>query len=100
MKTSISRFMIATALLFSPVLANAKGTMLNYERSNNPTIAITPGNYYTIGRVYKIGNQEGKVVLQGNIKSTGTFHIPTRKLHKGRYHFVIDGQVLQLFSIS
>ena len=100
MNNIIRQSIIAAALLFSVTAASARGTSYSYSRSYNTQIGITAGNEVAVGGTYKILDSNGRVVLQGRIKSRNTFYIPTGKLGNGTYTFSVDGFNLQQFSIN
>lgn len=100
MKNIIRTSAIAIALFLSATALQAKGTSLIYSRSANTQIGITAGNQVAVGSIYKVTDANGKVVLQGRIRSLNTFYIPTSKLGNGTYQFSVDGFNLQEFSIS
>jgi len=100
MKNIIRQSIIAVTLLLTTVTANAKGTSLQYSRTLNAQIGITATNQIAIGGIYKVVDVNGKVVLQGRIKSADTFYIPTGKLANGSYIFTVDGFPLQSFCVN
>ena len=100
MKNIIIKSIVALALIISVNAASAKGNGLNYSRSLNPLIGISAGNNAAVGGTFKVLDGNGRVVLQGRIKSTDTFYLPTNKLMNGTYLFTVDGYSLQQFSVN
>ncbi len=101
MKTIIRKSVIAAAFLFTIAAgsfkANAQGRPV-YDRSVNRAIGITVEN--AIGTGYAITDQKGNIVMDGRITSSKTFYVPTGKLAKGVYRFLIGGSVFQEFIIK
>ena len=101
MKNIIRKSVVAASLILaiaaSSFNANAQGRPV-YDRSVNRSIGITVEN--AIGTGYVITDQKGNVVLDGTIKSSKTFFIPTGKLGKGVYRFLIGGNIFQEFIIK
>ncbi|WP_118974167.1 hypothetical protein [Taibaiella koreensis] len=101
MKTLLRKTAIVTALICATALsafrATAQDERLIYSKGRHTAIGITVDN--ATGAEYTIRDKNGNVVLQGRIKSNKTFFIPTTKLGKGSYRFVIGSLVLQEFEI-
>lgn len=102
MKTIIRKSATAAALLLtlaaSSLSAQAKSSCPVYKRSLNSKIGVSVEN--ATGAKYKIRNSKGEVVLEGQVKDSGKFYIPTGALAKGVYHFMIGNMVWQEFVIS
>lgn len=102
MKTLLRKSVIAATLLMtfaaSAVPALAQDNVPVYRKAANPSIGITVAN--AAGAGYTIKDQKGNVVLQGTVKDDKTFFIPTGKLTKGTYRFVMGSLVLQEFIIK
>ena len=100
MKTLLRKTAIITTLaltLATSFKATAQENKPLYRQSTNPTIGITVEN--ATGRSYNIRDKKGNVILTGVVKNDKTFFIPTQKLGKGTYQFVIGSLVLQEFEI-
>lgn len=102
MKTFIRKTAIATALILtaaaSSFTATAQENKLVYSKTSNPAIGITVDN--ATGASYSIKDKAGNIVLTGIVKGNKTFYIPTGKLAKGTYRFVMGSLVLQEFEIK
>lgn len=102
MKTIIRKTVVTASLVLglvaSTLQVNAENNALVYDSSINTSIGITAEN--AVGRSYTITDKKGNVILKGVIKSNKTFFIPTGKLGKGSFQFVIGSLVLQEFVIK
>lgn len=100
MKTIIRKTVIAASLLLTLAAASFNTYAQDrpvYDRSVNPSIGIKVEN--VTGAGYTITDQKGNIILGGTITGNKTFYIPTGKLAKGVYRFVIGNIVWQEFVI-
>ncbi|WP_157976839.1 hypothetical protein [Taibaiella helva] len=100
MKTLLRKTAIAAALLMTLTASavQAQDNVPVYLKAANPSIGITVAN--ATGASFAIKDQKGNIVLQGTVKNDKTFFIPTGKLNKGTYRFVMGNLVLQEFIIK
>ncbi|RQO30745.1 hypothetical protein DBR32_08435 [Taibaiella sp. KBW10] len=99
MKNQFIKTIAIFTLVLSVGFSAAAKSRLVYDRTANTHIGITP-NTAAIGKVYKISDKKGRVILQGTIDSDKTIYIPTRKLSSGSYLFMIGSDVLQNFEVQ
>ena len=102
MKSIIRKSIVAATLLLAVTASSfsvqAKSSRPIYDRSVNSAIGITVEN--ATGAKFEIRNSKGEIVHTGRVKSNNKFYIPTSKLGKGTYSFVIGDTILKEFVIS
>ncbi|WP_162903022.1 hypothetical protein [Taibaiella koreensis] len=102
MKTLLRKSLIAASFVMtlaaSAFPAMAQDNIPVYLKAANPSIGIAVAN--ATGASFAIKDQKGNTVMQGTVKNDKTFFIPTSKLGKGTYRFVMGSLVLQEFIIK
>ncbi len=100
MKNIIRKSVIAASLLLGLAAASFNTYAQDrpvYDRTVNPSIGVKVENVTGVG--YTVTDKKGNVVFNGKIADNKTFYIPTGKLAKGLYRFMIGNMVWQEFVI-
>jgi hypothetical protein len=99
MKRFIHLACTAALLLTTTAATQAQEEALVYNRRLNRSIGITP-MANAVGTSYSVVDAQGTAVLTGKINTSNTFFLPTSRLKKGAYRFMIGSTNAQSFIIK